>query len=137
MAETWITCPLFRKYRETKRTYIKELRLEKWKEEQRIELWNAIRITFADIQEPKKEYWAQRLYSYYCRRFVLMSKVDWLVFLGELSDEQAYGNYKHLKAKEYCCLVRNTAYWMTHQADDRMEKVCEPADYFEYFGLAA
>ena len=137
MAETWVNCPLFVRYRETKRAYMKELRLEKWRKEQRIELWNAIRITFSDISDPKKEYWMRRLYSYYCNRFYRLVKLDWLIFLGELNDKAAYGEYKQEKAKEYCCMVRDTAWWMTHASEENTAEICEPVTDFIYFELAA
>lgn len=137
MAETWANCPLMLRYEQAKRAYMKEMRLEQWKKEQRNELWNAIRITFAEIHEPKKEYWMQRLYGFYCHRFYWHTKTGWLEFLGELNDEQAYGKYRQEKAKYYCCLVRNTAWWMTHPTVMENAKACEPICIFEKIRLAA
>lgn len=117
MTETWRNCPLMKQYRNMKRTYIKEMMLERWKDGQRVELWNAIELTFDEITDPKKEYWKNRLFSYYCKRFKLLTKCSWLIFLGEMDDIAAYGTYKDTKARYYCCLVRNMAYWLTHQTE--------------------
>jgi len=136
MTSTWINCPLFKQYAKTKRAYMKEMMLENWKHEQRMELWNAIKVTFADIDDPKKGYWMHRLYSYYCHRFYWMTQCGWLIFLGELNDTAAYGEYKTDKAKRYCCLVRDTAYWMTHKQEEPDAMICEPI-FFEYFDMAA
>lgn len=137
MVHDWNHCPLMIEYDKTKRAYLKELRLEKWKEGQRAELWNAIQITFGSIDEPKKEYWMERLYSYYCRRFQRLTACEWLVFLGELKDTAAYGDYIHEKARNYCCRIRDTAYWMTHGMKSAVETACEPVWRFEYERVAA
>ena len=137
MTETWTNCPLMLRYKQAKRAYMKEMRLDKWRKEQQNELWYAIQLTFSEINEPKKDYWMQRLYSYYCRRFYRHYKTGWLIFLGELSNEQAYGEYRSGKAQYYCCRVRNTAWAMTHPTANECAKACEPVVYYEYYKLAA
>ena len=115
---------------------MKELVQEQWRDEQRIELWDAVVLTFTDVDDPKKDYWIDRLYSYFCKRFYGL-QCSWLVFLGELDDRGAYGEYRSEKAREYCCMVRDTAYWLTHSTDEHIARICEPVDYYEYFAMAA
>ena len=130
MTGTWNECPLMTEYIRTKRNYMKELRLEEWRKRQRAELLRVISIAINQVDEPRKEYWIDRLYFCYCRRLRSVTGCEWTVFLGELSDEGAYGMYENAKARKYCLLVRDTAWQMTRRISEPKIAACE--EIFEY-----
>ena len=72
-------------------------------------MWALIQWTIVKISDPKREYWANRLWRYYCNRFRSLTKCDWVEMLASMSDSQACGRYSQDKAKAYCLLIRDAA----------------------------
>ena len=65
--------------------------------------------TFRELKEPKKEFWIDRMYRNYAKRFYDLTKSDWIEFMGSFDDIQAYGHYKDEKSRKYCLLIRDHA----------------------------
>lgn len=62
-----------------------------------------------EADEPKKQFWIDRLTSYYGKRFEGISDTDWIEMLSQFTDNQATGVYRDAKTKAYCLLIRDIA----------------------------
>lgn len=89
--------------------HFKDTKDELFREEQQRKLWRVIVDTIREIAEPKQTFWINRMYRNYTRRFYYLMKCEWVPFLGELNDTQAYGHYRNRKARKYCMLIRDHA----------------------------
>lgn len=80
-----------------------------FRKEQQKKLWQMISDTLHEIAEPKETFWVNRMYRHYARRFYYLTKCEWVPFLGQFNDSQAYGHYKNFKSRRYCMLIRDYA----------------------------
>ena len=64
---------------------------------------------FEYSEDPKKDYWINRIWRHFRDRFSHITKEEWITFLASLSDTQAYGPYFDHKSRECCIQVRNRA----------------------------
>lgn len=71
-------------------------------------MWRLISGAFAEVDDPYRDYWAKRLWQYFCERLQSV-RTEWIPFIAEFNDQQAWGKYTQPKARRYCCLVRDIA----------------------------
>ena len=109
LRNAWAECPLFRKYKIIKRDFFREMRRDRRRKEEQQALWDLLNSIFADVDEPKRDYWIRRLFWFYTKRFWQLTDFSWIAFLAEMSDLQATGTYSDKKAKHYCIMVRDGA----------------------------
>ena len=102
-------CPLYKRYIRAKRGYLRELRVSVSRKEQERELWKLVATTMTELDEPKKQFWINRLFHFYDRRLYNLAKSDWIDILSQLNDNQAFGRYKMAKAQRYCIAIRDRA----------------------------
>lgn len=106
-------CPLYKRYEKTKKDYMKELRNRKLRKIQEQALWRLVAEVVSETDESRKEFWIQRLTRNYWRMLYRMPKIDWIEYIGEFNDRQAWGHYRNAKYREYCLKIRDAAARMT------------------------
>lgn len=102
-------CPLYKRYKKEKREYLKYLKNRILRKKQEEALWRFITDVFSELDEPNKQFWIQRLTKYYSKRMYYIRTVDWISFIGELNDRQAWGKYQDPKCRQYCLKIRDAA----------------------------
>ena len=105
----WINCPLYKRYKKEKKEYLKYLKNRILRKKQEKALWMFIADVFSELDEPNKQFWIQRLTTYYRNRLYYVPTVDWISFIGEFNDRQAWGKYQNPKCREYCLKIRDAA----------------------------
>ena len=64
---------------------------------------------FENVDDPKREYWANRVKAHWNRRLKGCTKARWVTFISEMTDSEAYGSAQQKKMKEYLIRVRDEA----------------------------
>lgn len=108
MSETWNECSLYKRYVETKIIYLSEIREERERQDRERRLMEMIKDAFDDIDEPKSEFWINRMFKYYSGRLHYL-KTDYVAFLGSMDDDMVCGHYADGKSKRYCLMIRDKA----------------------------
>lgn len=102
-------CPLYKRYKKEKKNYFKDLQKQTLRKKQEETLCRFIVDVFSQSDEPNKLFWIRRLTKYYIKRMHYIQTVDWISFIGEFNDRQAWGKYQNLKCREYCLKIRDAA----------------------------
>ncbi|MBO6270840.1 MAG: hypothetical protein J6N19_17060, partial [Clostridium sp.] len=76
----WINCPLYKRYKKEKKEYLKYLKNRILRKKQEKALWMFIADVFSELDEPNKQFWIQRLTTYYRNRLYYVPTVDWISF---------------------------------------------------------
>ena len=102
-------CPLYKRYKKEKREYLKCLQNWILRKKQEEALWRFITDVLSELDEPNKQFWIRRLTKYYSKRMYYIQTVDWISFIGEFNDRQAWGKYQDPKCRQYCLKIRDAA----------------------------
>lgn len=93
--------------------YVKEMMREAKRQafvkSQKKELKTLINHAFETVEDPKKDYWSERISAHLNRRLHRNTKAKWIPFLAELNDDAAYGRIKQEKMKQYLLMARDAA----------------------------
>ena len=93
--------------------YIKEMLREAKRQafikNQKKELRQLIDHAFESVDDPKKDYWSERISAHLNRRLGGCTKAKWVPLLAEFNDDAAYGRVQQEKMKRYLLMARDAA----------------------------
>ena len=93
--------------------YVKEMMREAKRQafvkSQKRELRNVIDHAFETVDDPKRDYWSDRISAHLNRRLNLCTKAKWVPLLADFNDSQTYGKIHQEKMKRYLLMTRDAA----------------------------
>lgn len=93
--------------------YVKEMMREAKRQafvrNQKKQLREVIDNAFETINDPKKDYWSDRISAHLNRRLRTCTKAKWVPLLAEMNDDAAYGRIHQDKMKRYLLMTRDAA----------------------------
>lgn len=93
--------------------YVKEMMREAKRRafvrSQKKDLKQVIDHAFEGIDDPKKDYWSNRISAHLNRRLERNTKTKWVTMLAEFNDTAAYGSIQQEKMKKYLLMARDAA----------------------------
>ena len=88
---------------------MREAKRQAYVKSQKRDLRNVIDTAFETVEDPKKDYWSDRISAHLNRRMKHITKAKWVDLLAEFSDTSAYGSIKQEKMKRYLLMARDEA----------------------------
>ena len=76
---------------------------------QKRHLKDIVSKAFENVDDPKKDYWTDRISAHLSRRLQHSTKDKWVSMLAEFSDTAVYGPIQQKKMKEYLLMARDAA----------------------------
>ena len=93
--------------------YMKEMQREAKRmafiRNQKKQLKMVVDRAFENVEDPKRDYWSNRIFAHYRRRFQGNTKARWVSLLAEFNDTAAYGPIQQKKMKQYLLMARDAA----------------------------
>ena len=93
-------CPLVKEM-------MREAKRQAFVRSQKKDLKQAIDYAFEGIDDPKKDYWSNRISAHLNRRLERNTKTKWVTMLAEFNDTTAYGSIQQEKMKKYLLMARD------------------------------
>ena len=91
------------------REMMREAKRSAFIRDQKKTLRNVIDHAVDTVDDPKKDYWSDRISAHLNRRLSTTTKAKWVPLLAEFSDTQVYGRIQQEKMKRYLLMARDAA----------------------------
>ena len=93
--------------------YVKEMMREAKRQafvkSQKKELKRVINHAFETVNDPKRDYWSDRIAAHLNRRLERCTKEKWVPMIAEFNDTAVYGKIQQEKMKRYLLMARDAA----------------------------
>ena len=76
---------------------------------QKRQLKEVIDRAFDQVDDPKRDYWSNRVSAHLNRRLYMCTKDKWVPMVADMNDTQAFGEIHRKKYKQYLLMARDAA----------------------------